>query len=231
VQDRFAANTNDSLFRLVDGATCRSADVSTPAKQRQAYSLLLAKGLIRIRLQLPSGATLQFQILSVDDPYNCNTNPIAGLTSSTTGVVSSYRPPLPAANLGFLSTTMWDGREPSVFSHAVDATLGHAQASAPSTTVQQQQIVTSEGCTTADTPSLCASTPAGSGSSTAQIFDNAAGFLGDAGRRAARQRSRSRLRAFYWDQRSPRQQPDGYRLHSGRVRPVRRLDADEHRRQ
>jgi cytochrome c peroxidase len=41
--------------------------------------------------------------------------------------------------------------------------------------------VTFEGCTTADTPSLCASTPASSGSFTAQIFDNAAGFLGDDG--------------------------------------------------
>jgi hypothetical protein len=51
--------------------------------------------------------------------------------SSTAGVVSSYRRPLPAANLGFLSTIMWDGREPSLFSQAVDATLGHAQASAP----------------------------------------------------------------------------------------------------
>jgi hypothetical protein len=74
---------------------------------------------------------IDVQILSVDDPYNCNTNPTTGLTSSTAGVVSSYRRPLPAANLGFLSTIMCDGREPSLFSQAVDATLGHAQASAP----------------------------------------------------------------------------------------------------
>jgi cytochrome c peroxidase len=181
VQDRFAANPTDPLFRLVDGATCPSDDVSTPLKQRQAYSLLLDKGLIRIGLQLPSAATLQFQILSVDDPYNCNTSPVTGLTSSTTGVVSLYRRPLPAANLGFLSTIMWDGREPSLFSQAVDATLIHAEASVPPTTAQQQQIVTFEGCTTADTTSLCASTPAGSGSLTAQIFDNAAGFLDAAG--------------------------------------------------
>jgi cytochrome c peroxidase len=51
----------------------------------------------------------------------------------------------------------------------------------PPTTAQQQQIVTFEGCTTADTTSLCASTPAGFGSFTAQIFDNAAGFLDAAG--------------------------------------------------
>jgi cytochrome c peroxidase len=181
VQERFAADADDPLFRLVDGATCPSDDVSTPAKELQAYSLLLDKGLIRIGLPLPSASTLQFQILSVNDPYNCNTNPMTGLTSSTTGTVSSYRRPLPAANLGFLSTIMWDGREPDLFSQAVDATLIHAQASTPPNATQQQQIVTFEGCTTADTPSPCANTPLGSGVFTAQIFDNAAFFLTDAG--------------------------------------------------
>jgi cytochrome c peroxidase len=33
---------------------------------------------------------------------------------------------------------MWDGREPSLFSQAVDATLTHAQASATPTPTQQQ---------------------------------------------------------------------------------------------
>ena len=42
---------------------------------------------------------------------------------------------------------------------------------------QQQQIVTFEGCTGADTPSLCADTPQGSGVFTAQIFDNQALYL------------------------------------------------------
>ena len=41
--------------------------------------------------------------------------------------------------------------------------------------------MTFEGCTTADTRSLCGSIPAGSGSFTAQIFDNPTSFLGDAG--------------------------------------------------
>jgi hypothetical protein len=176
-QDRFDADPNDPLFRLVDGATCPSDDVSTPGKRRKAFDLLLKKGLIRIGLPMPSSATLQFQVLSVDDPYNCNTNQITGLTSPTAGTVSSYRRPLPAANLGFLSTIMWDGREPSLFSQAVDATLGHAQADTAPTAAQQQQIVTFEGCTTADTPSLCASTPAKAGVFTAQIVDKAAGFL------------------------------------------------------
>ncbi len=174
-RDRFAADSNDPLFRLVDGATCPSDDVSTPRAKRQAYSLLLDKGLIRIGLPVP--ATAQFQILNVSDPYGCNTNPLTGLTSPTTGIVSVYRRPLPATNLGFLSTIMWDGREPSLFSQAVDATLIHAQAAATPSPAQQQQIVAFEGCTPADTPSLCANTPRGSGVFTAQIIDNQAGYL------------------------------------------------------
>ena len=180
-QDRFGVDPYDPLFRLVDGATCPSDDVSTLGNRQKAFQLLLNKGLIRIGLPMPSSATLQFQILSVDDPYNCNTSSTTGLISPTTGTVSSYRRPLPATNLGFLSTIMWDGREPSLFSQAVDATLTHAQASAAPSAAQQQQIVTFEGCTTGDTPSLCASTPASAGIFTAQIIDNDTGSLAAAG--------------------------------------------------
>ncbi len=162
VQARFEASRGDDpIFRLVDGATCPTDDVSTLAGKRRAYALLMSRGLIRIGLSMPAG--VQFRVLSVDDPYGCNTNPVTGLTSPTTGIVSVYRRPLPAANLGFLSTIMWDGREPSLFSQAVDATLGHAQASAAPSAEQQQQIVDFE-----------------SGLFTAQIFDNAAKRL-DAG--------------------------------------------------
>jgi cytochrome c peroxidase len=175
-QDRFHANSNDPLFRLVDGATCPSDDVSTHTKKLEAYRLLIEKGLIRIGLPMPSSG-LEFQITHVNDPYGCNTNAITGLTGSTTGTVSVYRRPLPAANLGFLSAIMWDGREPSLFSQAVDATLGHAQGTVAPSPGQQQQIVTFEGCTGADTPALCANTPAKAGVFTAQIFDDDAQFL------------------------------------------------------
>jgi hypothetical protein len=129
-QERFYANTNDPLFRLVDGATCPSDDVSTYKKKAKAYRLLLEKGLIRIGLPMPTDG-LEFQIMDVDDPYGCNTNPTTGLTGSTTGVVSVYRRPLPAANLGFLSAIMWDGREPSLSQQSVDATRIHAQQDDP----------------------------------------------------------------------------------------------------
>jgi len=156
-QERFDANSNDPLFRLVDGATCPSDDVSTHRKKRKAYSLLLERGLIRIGLPMPSDGP-EFQITDVNDPYGCNTNPTTGLTGSSAGTVSVYRRPLPATNLGFLNTVMWDGREPSLFSQAKDATLGHAQAAVAPTAEQVQQIVTFEGCMQAADPELCAET-------------------------------------------------------------------------
>jgi cytochrome c peroxidase len=163
VQARFFSSFGtDPIFRLVDGATCPSDDVSSFGAKRQAYRLLLSRGLIRIGLPMPAGA--EFQVVSVDDPYGCNTDPATGLTSPTSGFVSVYRRPLPSTNLGFLSTFMWDGREPNLFSQATDATLGHAQADAAPTDAQQRQIVAFE-------TSLF----------TAQLFDNNATFLDGAG--------------------------------------------------
>ena len=127
---RGSGDGTDPIFRLVDGAICPSADVSTLAAKRRAYALLINKGLIRIGLPMPSPT--QFEVTAVDDPYCCTTNPVTGLTSPTTGIVSIYRRPLPSTNLGFLSTIMWDGREPSLTSQAKDATLGHAQAESES---------------------------------------------------------------------------------------------------
>ncbi|HEY1299723.1 MAG TPA: hypothetical protein VGF07_04455, partial [Stellaceae bacterium] len=133
---------------------------------------------IRIGLPMPKSG-LQFEIRAVEDPYNCNTSRITGLTSPRTGTVSVYRRPLPAANLGFLTTFMWDGREPNLVSQAIDATLGHAQAKTAPTRAQQLQIVGFEGCSRADTPEICAAIPANAGTFTAQIFDNRAFFLDD----------------------------------------------------
>lgn len=175
-QERFDTDPSDPLFRLVDGATCPSASVSTLDAKRAAYTLLLNKGLIRIGL--PMQPTMEFQILEVTDPYGCNTDPITGLTGSKSGFVSFYRRPLPSANLGLLSTIMWDGREPDLFHQSVDATMGHAQGNIAPTPSQQQQIVSFEGCSTANNPVECASIHPGDGLFTAQLFDSDAGYLG-----------------------------------------------------
>jgi cytochrome c peroxidase len=161
VQARFLlSGGSDPIFRLVDGATCPTDDVSTPLAKLRSYKLVLEKGLIRIGLALPAAPALQFSVTNVADPYNCTTNPATGLTSPTTGIMSMYRRPLPSTNLGFLSTIMWDGREPSLASQATDATLIHAQASAPPTAAQVAEIVAFE-----------------SGIFTAQDFDNIAQSL------------------------------------------------------
>ena len=75
-----------------------------------------------------------------------------------------YRRPLPSTNLGFLTTIMWDGREPSLSNQSIDATLIHAQADASPTTAQQSQIVDFE-----------------TGIFTAQDYDNKARDLHAAG--------------------------------------------------
>src|SRR5262245_40165872 len=89
-QARFnASGIADPLFRLVDGATCPTADPLS----RASFKLLLEKGLIRIGLELPK-TNLQFEVQKVDDPYKCTTSKDTGLTSKTTGIMSMYRRPL-----------------------------------------------------------------------------------------------------------------------------------------
>ena len=144
----------DPLFRTNDGSNCDNLDISTVDARRQAYSLLISHGLIRIPLPLP--AVREFEVVNVSNQYGCN----------DTSTLSMYRRPLPTTNLRFLSTVMFDGRESSTqtgtkpitttgnnpgdllfdLAHqSVDATLGHAQANPPGpTTQQQQQIVAFE---------------------------------------------------------------------------------------
>jgi len=139
--NRFNADPNDPLFRLIDGATCPDDDVSTPAAQAQAYSLLTAKGLIRISLPLQAG--FQFQIVSVQDTNgsDCNNNPTTGVTGPQTGFVNFYRRPIPSTSLGFDSNIMWDTREPSLEHQAIDAELTHSQAAQAPSNGQVDNIV------------------------------------------------------------------------------------------
>jgi hypothetical protein len=139
VQARFNSTQGmDPIFRTNDGANCPSADVSTVAARRSAYSQLLEKGLIRIALDVPASA--DFQIIAIDDPYQC--------AQTTAATPAFYRRPLPSTNLPFLTTIMWDGRESApgktlhenLAQQSIDATTGHAQGVAP-TPAQIQAIV------------------------------------------------------------------------------------------
>jgi hypothetical protein len=136
---------SDPIFRPVDGANCDSLDVSTLTARQSAYSLLLNKGLIRVAIDVPANA--DFKVIGVENPYGCS--------SRTT--LSIYRRPLPATNLRFLSTVMWDGREslPGKTLHenlkhqANSATLGHAQGSALSDALQEEIVQFEMGLHTA----------------------------------------------------------------------------------
>jgi len=100
---RFAATQGlDPVFRPNDGSNCdHSIDTSTVGGRRQAYRLLIGRGLFRIALPVPADA--EFQVVGVVNPYGCN----------EPATLSVYRRPLPATNLRFLSAVMWDGRESS----------------------------------------------------------------------------------------------------------------------
>jgi cytochrome c peroxidase len=157
IKERFLLSRGlDPIFRNNDGSNCENADVSTLGKRRGAFSLLLAKGLIRVGLDVPAGA--EFTIEDVDDPYHCG---------SPFTQASLYRRPLPSTNLGFLSAVMWDGRETAngqaisadLATQANDATMGHAQG-APLTRSQALEIVKFE-----------------LGLFTAQVYDHRAGSL------------------------------------------------------
>ena len=136
-----ATNGKDPIFTPSDGATNPTDDLSSIEAMKRAYQLLLGQGLIRIARPMPSEELLQFSITSVSDPYGCNTDPNLGLSSSASGTVSIYRRPLPATNLKFDSTLMWDGREPNLASQAIDATIVHAQSTTPLDDAELNQMV------------------------------------------------------------------------------------------
>ena len=143
----------DPIFRRNDGSNCdHDIDETTLEGRRHAYSLLTSRALIRIAIPIPEKA--EFEVVSVSNPYGCN----------ETATLSMYRRPLPSANLRFLSTLMWDGRESSTQTgttpitfptnptdllanlehQSLSATNGHAQAAKTLSEEQKQQIVAFE---------------------------------------------------------------------------------------
>lgn len=140
VQARFqSSGGTDEIFRTVDGSDCPNDDVSTLSAKQAAYSLLLTRGVIRVSRPVPANA--DFSLTAADDPYGC----------ATASDLSLYRRPLPATNLKFETTIMFDGRETfpgktlfqDLESQANDATLTHAQGK-PLTAQEQQDIVNFE---------------------------------------------------------------------------------------
>jgi cytochrome c peroxidase len=133
----------DPIFRANDGSNCEGADISSTAKRRRAFSLLLERGVIRVGLTLSDDDTVEFVVDRMDDPYHCD---------APANTLSLYRRPLPTTNLPFLSAVMWDGRESSpatdvltdLAKQADDATMGHAEAAEHLSQEQAHQIVAFE---------------------------------------------------------------------------------------
>src|SRR4051812_12679412 len=122
VQQRFDATGGlDPIFRPNDGSVSPLADTSSVNARRQAYSMLLTKGLIRVGIGIPANA--EFELADVNDPYHY----------ASSSELSLVRRPLPSTNLGFLTTVMWDGCESAqgaslqenLIRQALDATQGH----------------------------------------------------------------------------------------------------------
>jgi cytochrome c peroxidase len=150
VQGRFEASQGmEPIFRTNDGSNCNhSIDVSTLAGRSSAYSLLRTRGLIRIAIGVP--ANPDYQVVQVSNRFGCNES----------DVISMYRRPLPATNLRFLSSVMFDGRESSSITgttkilfndqtalvndlkhQSMDATNGHAQGDGTRPTPDEQQAI------------------------------------------------------------------------------------------
>jgi mono/diheme cytochrome c family protein len=127
----------DPLFATVDGTNSPNADMSTLEKRRSNCSMLLTKGLIRIGF--PIAADAEFTLEAVDDPYHF----------ASAQEISCFRRPLPATNLRFTSTVMWDGRErpagrsvaDALASQVRDAVLTHMQGLKPPSDEEVARIV------------------------------------------------------------------------------------------
>src|SRR5262249_43524830 len=137
---------SDPLFAF-DGSDCLPPGVANDDPDANSTEML-SKALVRIDIGLP--ATADFVLVSSVDPLGCPTPPRAA-------DLRMYRRPLPAANIAFLSTVMWDGREnvnppnntqalilANLAHQSNDATRGHAQALADLSASDQSAIVTFE---------------------------------------------------------------------------------------
>jgi hypothetical protein len=138
IQARFDVDGGlDPIFRPNDGSNSPNADVSTEDARREAYSMLLNRGLFRVGIGVPGNA--EFALTDVEDPF--------GYASASE--LSLFRRPLPATNLPFLATVMWDGRETfagqsitfDLSDQANEAVLQHAQGIDPLTQDQRDAIV------------------------------------------------------------------------------------------
>ena len=144
----------DPVFAAVDGANCPTL----PVEQKESHSILLSRGAFRISLSLPAkdsdGKPLvpDFTIAVVKDPTGCNSGAVYGPEAQAPNI-SVYRRPRMVANFPQIpaeggcgpdvkmAAIMADGREPTLKSQAIDASLSHLELKFAPNAQQLKQIV------------------------------------------------------------------------------------------
>ena len=151
IRARFdGSDGTDPLFRPNDTANSPDADVSSVEARRDAYSMMLNKGVVRLGIAVAPDA--EFTVVSIDDPYGV----------ATPDKLALFRRPLPITNVRYLSTLNWDGRSRlfDPLTQAQGVVTGLMQNPDGATPAELEQIVSFE-----------------MGLTTAQATDNAAGDL------------------------------------------------------
>jgi hypothetical protein len=144
---------HDPVFAAVDGANCPIL----PQDQKSSHSIVLERGAFRILLAFPprdsSGKPIkpEFSIATVNDPTGCNSGSVYGPNAGQPNI-SVYRRPRMVANFPQvpgqgcgedvkMAAIMADGREATLKSQAISATLSHLELDAPPSTRELKQIV------------------------------------------------------------------------------------------
>ena len=144
----------DPVFAAVDGANCPTL----PQDQKASHSIALERGAFRISLTFPAkdadGKIFKpdFTIAVVKDPTGCNSGAVYG-PAAVAPNISVYRRPRMAANFPQvpdqggcgedvkMAAIMADGREPTLKSQAIDASLSHLELKTAPNAAQLKQIV------------------------------------------------------------------------------------------
>jgi cytochrome c peroxidase len=131
---------NHPIF-VFDGSDCLPPGVPNPDPRIHSTETRLY-GNIRVDLPIPRNA--DFVLERYVDTKRCPTPPSAAN-------IRVYRRPLPTANVAFLATVMWDGREnvtqnntDNLKHQSNEATIGHAQATRVLTDGERTNIVNFE---------------------------------------------------------------------------------------
>lgn len=174
IRDRWASTAGkDPLFDAVDGSNCPNLPPQLPESHSLLLKRGLIRIAVPWPPREQDGAPVEpeFSIEVVRDPTGCNTSPIYGLKSPTP-MVSVYRRPRIVANLRYAvdvradamfsvktglplakdpetgkrvnMNLMYDGRELTLKSQAINAHITHLHGDQPLTPDQIEQIVTFE---------------------------------------------------------------------------------------